>query len=211
MDTRPPHQNRVDPWGRLHAVRAQGTIMGNRGILHNEHQEVVRPYANKSWVTCLLSFGDVPQKVFAPGHYSQLFFLDEATAFAAGHRPCAYCQRARYNEFKNAWTRTFPQSSSQVLPIGEVDAQLHRDRIGPDRLKRSFPALGRGLPAGSMFSHDGSEFLVCDGGHTRRWSFHSYGPLQAMPAVEVQVLTPASIVELYRSGFVPRVHPTAMA
>lgn len=80
--------------------------MGNRGILHDDGNRIVRPWAHKAWVTCLLEFNGVKRpKPFSPGNYSELFFMDEATAFAAGHRPCAHCQRARHREFKDSWVR----------------------------------------------------------------------------------------------------------
>ena len=89
-------QNRVDPWGALNAFSARGAWLGNRGILHNEHQQVVVQWRGKAWITCLLDFKGRANTVFAPGAYSQLFFLDEASAFAAGHRPCAECRRHRF-------------------------------------------------------------------------------------------------------------------
>src|SRR5262245_6877749 len=94
-----PKQNRVDPFGRLHAVEARGTWMGNRGVLHNERGQVVAQWRLKRWITCTLSFKNRWRPVFTPRRYSELFFLDEATAFSAGHRPCAECRRERYNEF----------------------------------------------------------------------------------------------------------------
>ncbi len=95
-----PLQNRVDPWGYLRATSARGSLMGNRGILHNQEKRIVRPWAHKAWIACLLSYGSVRRAVFAPGNYSELFFLDEATALSAGHRPCGQCQRERYRLFK---------------------------------------------------------------------------------------------------------------
>lgn len=99
-------QNRVDPSGRLCAVQSRGMLMGNRGILHNDRNEIIKPRAHKAWVTCLLEYKGIKRpKPFSKGSYSELFFLDEATAFAAGHLPCAYCQRARHLAFKASWVR----------------------------------------------------------------------------------------------------------
>ena len=98
-----PLQNRVDPYGILHAVEARGAWMGNRGILHDDEKRLVVPWRLKRWITCVLIFKGRKRQVFTPHRYSELFFLDEATSFAAGHRPCAECQRERYNEFRAAW------------------------------------------------------------------------------------------------------------
>ena len=98
-----PLQNRVDPYGKLHAIAARGAWMGNRGILHDDEKRIVAPWRLKRWITCALTFRGRKRQVFAPHRYSELFFLDEATSFAAGHRPCAECRRERYNEFRAAW------------------------------------------------------------------------------------------------------------
>jgi hypothetical protein len=89
----------------LHAVPTRGSLIGNRGILHNELGQIVRPWAGKSWVTCALQFKGIHRAVFSTGTYFEVFFLVEATAFAAGHRPCIYCGELRYAAFKNAWLR----------------------------------------------------------------------------------------------------------
>jgi hypothetical protein len=110
-----PLQNRVDPWGRLVALNLRGTWLGNRGILHNEKKKIIAPWRHKAWVTCQLEFKGRKRQIFSPGSYSELFFLDEVTAFAAGHRPCAECRRDRYNEFKAAWlAMNLPGSSVPV-------------------------------------------------------------------------------------------------
>ena len=96
-------QNRVDPWGAFHAVSNRGTLMGNRGILHNAEQVIVSRWKSKRWLTCALHFKVIRRQVFSPGNYSELFFLDEATAFAAGHRPCNDCRRDRLKDFREAW------------------------------------------------------------------------------------------------------------
>src|SRR5258707_3661680 len=97
-------QNRVNPWGELFRTPARGTMMGNRGrTLHNAQQEIVRSYGGKRWICCLLEFKGRRRQIMSPGQYTELFFLDEATAFAAGHRPCAECRRERYKAFRAAW------------------------------------------------------------------------------------------------------------
>jgi hypothetical protein len=98
--------------------------MGNRGILHDE-QQIVRPWKHKAWVTCQLLFNGRQRKVFGPGTYSELFFLDEATALSAGHRPCGECRRQRFNEFKATWTQANTEGKATVA---DIDRQLHQER-----------------------------------------------------------------------------------
>ena len=103
-----PLQNRVDPFGQLISTTARGAWMGNRGLIHNAAQQIVRPYKLKAWIICQLKFGDRHRVVMTPNLYTELFFLDEATAFSTGHRPCAECRRQDYNRFKQAWVNGNP-------------------------------------------------------------------------------------------------------
>jgi hypothetical protein len=206
-----PLQNRVDPWGRLNAVAARGTLMGNRGMLHDAQRRIVATSKRIGWVTCLLEFGGRKREVFKAGSYSELFFLDEATAFSAGHRPCAECRRERYSEFKAAWVaananRVRPSN----LPIAEIDKVLHAERADRGGGKVTFDAPFGEVPPGAFIELGGDAFLVWRGA-LRRWSFEGYGGVVTPPAPSaiVRVLTPASIVRMFRSGFVPGVHGSA--
>lgn len=204
-------QNRVDPWGKLHAVSSRGTLMGNRGILHDEGNRIVRPWAHKAWVTCLLEFKGIKRpRPFSKGNYSELFFLDEATAFAAGHRPCAYCQRTRHTEFKDAWVRAnVTEELRAKTSMPDVDRVLHGERAISRGGKVTFEATLLELPAGSMFEHENTAFLVASCGYLP-WSFEGYGaPYRIDPRAVVKVLTPRSIVRAFAEGFMPRVHPSA--
>jgi hypothetical protein len=211
------HQNRVDPWGALHAVPDRGDLMGNRGILH-VGQHVVRPWAHKAWVSCVLNAPFQKRKPFSPSTYSELFFLDEATALAAGHRPCRTCQRDRHDLFNTLWTQANPAQTGAGqgtgaergrVPISTIDNALHAERIGPGKTKRTTDSTIASLPPGSLFAHAGQAWLVWPTG-LRPWSFGGYQAAQALPAdTTVQVLTPASIVRTLRAGFVPCVHPSA--
>lgn len=204
---RSPLQNRVDPWGRLCAVASRGAFTGNRGILHDASQRVVRPWASRAWITCVLHFGDVQRKVFAEGTWSELFFLDEATAFAAGHRPCGYCRRERYRAFKRAWLAANPDRVVGPNPrIGEIDRVLHEERVLRGGGKVTFEAPMNALPPGTMFALDGGACLVWEG-RLHRWSFDGYARM-SQPIVDrpVRVLTPASLVRVFAAGFVPQVH-----
>lgn len=204
-------QNRVDPWGQLHAVPSKGTLMGNRGILHDEENKIVRPWAHKAWVTCLLQYNGIKRpKPFSPGNYSELFFIDEATAFAAGHRPCAYCQRARHLEFKDAWVRANVADelrASTLMPA--IDRELHAERCVPGGRKVTFDAPLVELPLGAIFEHEEAAYLVASAGHLT-WSFDGYGaPKVIDSAAVVKVLTPRSIVRAFAAGFAPIVHQSA--
>jgi hypothetical protein len=202
-----PLQNRVDPYGRLHAVAARGTLMGNRGVLHDESRRIVTRWRTRRWICCVVAFRGRHREVFTPRLYSELFFLDEATALSAGHRPCAECRRARYEEFRTAWAAGQGRKFSAKPPsAGEIDRWLHAERL-ESAPEESFSAL----PAGTMVEVDGRPCLVLDGG-LRPWSFQGYGPEFRVPArTRVRVLTPRSIVRAIRAGFVPVVHEMAKA
>lgn len=205
-----PLQNRVDPWGRLNAVPRRGSLMGNRGILHNGAHQIVRPWAGKSWVTCALAYNEVHRTVFSEGSYSELFFLDEATAFAAGHRPCNTCRKSRYAEFKTAWVlANRPDAAAGNLSVTKIDKVLHAERAIPGGGKVKFAARLNSLPQGTMFEYDDEALLVWKGA-AHRWSFDGYSPaLLQLGTQAVNVLTPASIVQVFHGGFVPTVHESA--
>jgi hypothetical protein len=207
-------QNRVDPWGELRAVPNRGTLMGNRGILHDDGNRIVRPWAHRAWVTCLLEFKGIKRpKPFSPGNYSELFFLDEATAFAAGHRPCAHCQRARHLEFKEAWVRTNVAGEFRAATLmRDVDKVLHAERTvlgGGKGGKGTFDAPLGELPRSAIFESEEIAYLVSARGYLP-WSFEGYGaPKVIDSAAVVKVLTPRSIVRAFAAGFAPIVHQSA--
>jgi hypothetical protein len=196
-----PLQNRVDPWGRLHSVDARGAWMGNRGVLHDASRRIARPWRLKAWILCRLDFKGRRREVFAPARYSELFFLDEATAFAAGHRPCAECNRERFNEFKRAW--------GSEAKAAEMDAVLHAERIAGGE-KVSYEARLGELPAGVMIERQGAALLV-DASALFPWSFAGYGAALPRPAgaARVRVLTPRAMVRAIAQGLAPQIHPSA--
>lgn len=204
-------QNRVDPWGQLNAVSARGSMLGNRGRLHNEHRQIVSQWQRTAWVTCELEFNGRHRDVFGASTYSELFFLDEATALSAGHRPCATCRRERYDEFKSKWLvangarAAMPNSS-----IIEVDRVLHAERTDRSGAKVTFEAPLSSLPLGAFVEIDGEALLVWRQGLTR-WSFSGYSAAKMQPAqlTRLRVLTPESIVRTLAVGFRPTVHPSA--
>jgi hypothetical protein len=205
-----PLQNRVDPYGQLQAVEARGAFMGNRGILHNAEGHVIAAWRLRRWITCVLDFKGRRREVFAPHRYSELFFLDEATSLAAGHRPCAECRRSRFKEFSAAWAACSPDHVvSQPLSADAIDRVLHSDRVRQGGGKKTYQAVLSTLPAGSIAEHEGRAYLIW-AGKLRPWSFAGYGPAAGvLPATEVTVLTPKSIVQAIRAGFVPHVHESA--
>lgn len=204
-----PLQNRVDPWGRLHSVEARGAWMGNRGVLHDESRQIVAQWRSKTWILCRLQFKGRRRSVFAPGRYSELFFLDEATAYAAGHRPCAECNRERFNAFKREWLSANPELGlPPSTKAAEIDRVLHAERVaGPGRA--NYEARLDELPDGAMLERDGSALLAY-GGLLHPWSFSGYGAPLPTPAsgVRVRVLTPRSIVRAFARGLRPQIDPS---
>lgn len=185
--------------------------MGNRGILHDDGNRIVRPWAHKAWVTCLLEFNGIKRpKPFSPGNYSELFFIDEATAFAAGHRPCAQCQRARHREFKEAWVRANVAAEFRAATLmPDVDKVLHAERSVPGGRKVTFDATLVELPCGAMFEYEETAYLVGTRGYLP-WSFEGYGAPKGINAASVvKVLTPRSVVRVFEEGFMPIVHSSA--
>ena len=198
-------QNRVDPYGRLYAVAARGAWMGNRGVLHDEEKRVVAPWRLQRWITCVLEFKDRRRQVFSPRRYSELFFLDEATSLAAGHRPCAECRRERYLEFREAWTADRPPA------VEAIDRVLHAERVSRGGSKKTHDAALSTLPEGTIVEHAGRPYLSWRGA-LRPWSFSGYGPPVGIePRTRVTVLTPKTIVRAIRAGFTPEVHASALS
>jgi hypothetical protein len=203
-----PLQNRVDPWGQLHAVAARGTLLGNRGIIHNSTQDIVAQWRTKAWITCRLAWKGWRRTVMRPGSWTELFFLDEATAFAAGHRPCAVCRRARFREFKTAWLAANPAAISSTTPlITEIDKILHAERTRRGGGKVTYEEKLQDVPDGAMIELDTSAYLLWEQ-RLLKWSFSGYSHNESsrLSQQRVRVLTPASIVRLFRHGFRPDVH-----
>ena len=199
-----PLQNRVDPFGRIVATPERGKLTGNRGIIHDESQRIVRSHALKAWISCLLRWKDrSPRQVMTGRKWTELFFLDEPTALAAGHRPCGYCRRPDYERFVAAWSQGNPALAppdGRRAPV--VDATLHRERRRPDGTKRTFRGGAPDLPPGTMFADEaGRAWLVAPAGLALPWSFAGYGPGAPLPAGRVDVLTPPSTVNAIRAGY----------
>jgi len=206
-----PLQNRVDPWGVLFRTTARGTMMGNRGpSLHNDRREILRPFRGERWITCLLEFRGRQRTVMRPGYYTELFFLDEAVSFAAGHRPCAECRRERFNAFREAWGLSQRIHRENSLRAPAMDAELHRARIDGQGRKVTYRAAWDSLPDGAFVEIDGSGYLLWEGA-LRLWSPEGYRKMVRPSAGEVAgVLTPKPVVAVFRHGYTPAVHPSAL-
>ncbi|MBY5974111.1 hypothetical protein KUV28_17250 [Ferrimonas balearica] len=201
-------QNRVDPFGTIRAVPMRGQLMGNRGILHDDRRVVQRTHAHQAWVACALSYKGRDRKpLMWPGRYTELFFLDEATALAAGHRPCATCRRDRFKAFTAAWKAVHGgPAEGRSLPQ-TIDRALHRARIARGGRKVTTEARAADLPDGAIIARGEDAFLILNG-CMHLWAFEWYG--EALPLVEgpVTVLTPAPLLEVLRHGYRPEVHPS---
>jgi hypothetical protein len=200
-----PLQNRVTPLGDLVAVPERGLVYGNRGCLHDAAGRIRRRYATRRWIACRLEFrGWHRGPLMQPGRFTELFFLDEATAFAAGHRPCALCRRADYDRLVALWRELHPGQAG----ADAIDAQLHAERLS-GRERRLHPNEN-GLPDGAFVLSDGEPWLL-RGGELLRWTPGGYerrAPLDA----DAALLTPPSLVEVLRRGWqglVPLLHPSA--
>lgn len=174
--------------------------MGNRGgVIHNDQKQIVRHYTSRRWIACVLEFRGRKRVVMSPHRYTELFFLDEAVALAAGHRPCAECRRPRFNAFRDAWGVT-------GISADAMDLELHPARIDKQKHKVTYSERLGSLPDGTLVGIDGGAFLVWRSA-LHRWSVGGYFERVAIPGDrEVTVLTPAPIVRCLRNGYVPDVH-----
>ena len=185
-----PLRNRVTPTGEIIADPARGTVFGNRGCLHDADGQIRRQFASKAWIACRLEFKGRRRPLLQPGRYTELFFLDEATALAAGHRPCAECRREDYKAFLAA---------AGATRAPELDARLHAERM--HRHERPFDAL----PDGVFVWHDDAAWLVNERLH--RWTPGGYTDAIARPGGNAVVLTPPTSIEVLAGGWRPHAVP----
>jgi hypothetical protein len=202
-------QNRVTPTGEIVAADARGLFMGNRGILHDSAKRLGRSrWKHKVWIVCLTDFRGRHREVMAPRRYTELFFLDEAVALAAGHRPCFECRRKDYTAWQEAWRRG---NAAPALPRApEMDAILHRERIEPGtRRQRRWQAQLGDLPDGAFVLWQGRPCLFA-AGKLWPWTHAGYeGGFAATRDASVPVLTPPSAVGVLGGGYRPALHPSA--
>jgi hypothetical protein len=207
-----PLQNRVLPTGEIVVSPMRGTMMGNRGgCFHRDDQKLVdRRWVSRQWICCVLDFRGRKRAVMSPGLYTELFFLDEATALAAGHRPCFECRRKEATTFAVLWTGGVPGATGDRARASVMDAVLHEERLDEHGRQRRHRMRARGLPDGTMVRLDDAAWLVHQD-TLRRWTPDGYSTsARLLPAGKVEVLTPPSIVAVLERGFEPRLHPTAL-
>jgi hypothetical protein len=205
-----PLQNRVTPLGELVAASGRGLVYGNRGCLHDERGTVRRRYAGRRWIACRLAFrGRRRHPLLQPGRYTELFFLDEATAFAAGHRPCAECRRDDYDRFTAIWRSLRPGAAR----ADDIDLALHAERVSGSRRHRLHDAALAELPDGAFVLEDGEPWLVL-GPSLLRWTPGGYRDVRPRHDAHATLVTPPSLVAVLREGWrgdVPFLHPSARA
>ena len=200
-----PLQNRVDPFGELFETSARGTFFGNRGgRLHDANRKLTaRRWTTRAWICCKLEFNNRHRNVWGDS-YTELFFLDEVTAFAAGHRPCFECRRKDANRFAQLFANTINRASA-----GAMDRTLHGERL-EGKAKRTHRCNLDTLPDGAVIVLDGDAFAV-RGEHLLRWAPEGYSRQKPRPrGIELDVLTPPSIVTVLKRGYAPVWHPSAL-
>jgi hypothetical protein len=196
-------QNRAQPDGAILAHPARGLFMGNRGCLHDAAGGIRHHHRGRRWITCLTAFKGRRRALMQPGRYTELFFLDEAVACAAGHRPCAECRRADFQAFQAAWTRAF---GGPAL-ADHIDRRLQAARWQDGAPARTV-AEATSLPPGAIVRHQGQDILITPAG-ARLYHPGGYRPAPSPPTGPVQVLTPAPLLAVMAAGWQPAFHPSA--
>jgi hypothetical protein len=201
-----PLQNRVTPSGDIIATPHRGLFTGNRGIIHDPATKTLtRRWTGKAWLTCVCEFRGRRREVMGGRSWTELFFLDEATALAAGHRPCFFCRRDDANRFRAAWEAG---NGAGGVFARDIDAVLHRERLsrGEKRLHVLPVALGE-LPDGAMVQQDGESYLIAQG---KSWLWSPAGYRAAPDTIKAaMLLTPPSTLRALSAGYRPVLHPSA--
>lgn len=199
-------QNRVDPAGNIICTPERGTLMGNRGVLH-VNGKIFRNSMYNGWKICLLDYEGNHREVMTEGSYTELFFLDEAVAFSAGHRPCFECRRERFYQFRSCWISTNARLYKMIDPtMAEIDRVLHKERITRSGKKITYKDYALNVARGAFIELDGKYYLKWRN-QFLEWSAAGYVSAITLPNNQpVTVLTPKSIARMFQSGFVPCVH-----
>ncbi len=207
-----PKQNRVTPFGTLVATPARGTLTGNRGCLHDDHQQIRRAFRGQRWIICLLEFKGRRRSIMTPGRWTELFFLDEAAALTAGHRPCAECQRDRFNQFREIWAKANPKTAKTARPAATaIDAFLHQERMAAGTQPHKFCNSAGELPDGSFVTDDEENAYLVLRKQLLLWSPAGYErPAKRPVRFPARVLTPASVVRALARGYPVGLHPSAL-
>jgi hypothetical protein len=202
-----PLQNRVTPTGDIVATPKRGLFVGNRGIIHDPATRTLltKRWSTPAWLTCVLEFRGRRRKVMARRSWTELFFLDEATAFAAGHRPCFYCRRDDANRFRATWEEG---NGKRELLAPDIDAVLHHERLDGRRKRlHALPIPLAKLPDGAMVQAGADSFLIAKGAPLR-WSPGGYSEVTGA-LHEPMLLTPPSTLRAFMAGYRPLLHPSA--
>jgi hypothetical protein len=203
-----PLQNRVTPCGDIISTPQRGLFTGNRGIIHDPATKTLlnRRWCSKAWLTCVCEFRGRRRDVMGTRSWTELFFLDEATAFAAGHRPCFYCRRDDANRFRAAWEKGNGVANVRATDIDKV---LHRERLdGRNKRLHELPMPIDALPDGAMVQAGESSYLIARG-RPLLWTFDGYR--EAQNAIkDAMLLTPPSSVCALNTGYRPLLHSSAM-
>jgi hypothetical protein len=203
-----PLQNRVTPSGDIISTPHRGLFTGNRGIIHDPATRTLlnRRWSSKAWLTCVCEFRGRRRDVMGTRSWTELFFLDEATAFAAGHRPCFYCRRDDANAFRAAWEKGNGVAQASAP---DIDAVLHRERLD-GRVKRlhALPIPIEELPDGAMVQAGAQTYLIVKG-RALLWTWDGYRePIN--PMRDAMLLTPPSTLRALSAGYRPVLHPSSM-
>jgi hypothetical protein len=202
-----PLQNRVTPTGDIIATPHRGMFTGNRGIIHDPATKTLtRRWASRAWLTCLCEFRGRRREVMGGRSWTELFFLDEATALSAGHRPCFFCRRDDANRFRAAWEEG--NGVRRVL-ARDIDAVLHRERLsGAKKRMHALPMSLQELPDGAMLQQAAESYLVLQS-RALKWSPAGYR--NAPNAInDAMLLTPPSTLRALSAGYRPVLHKSAM-
>jgi hypothetical protein len=185
-------------------------MTGNRGCLHNDHGQIRRLFQGQRWIICLLEFKGRKRPIMTPGRYTELFFLDEATALAAGHRPCAECQRQRFNLFRETWANANPELAAAPRPAATLlDAALHLERTAGSAARELCYSIAD-LPDGAFVSDDGQNAYLVLQGQYLRWTPGGYEiPGEHSLRYPARILTPPSVVRTLSMGYPVGIHPSA--
>jgi hypothetical protein len=203
-----PLQNRVTPSGDVVATPQRGLFTGNRGIIHDPATKTLlsRRWATKAWIICVCEFRGRRRDVMATRSWTELFFLDEATALAAGHRPCFYCRRVDANAFRAAWEGGNGVSGVRA---SDIDETLHRERLdGRAKRLHALPAPVNALPDGAMVQEGDETYLIARG-RALLWTWDGYREVSD-PLRDASLLTPPSTLRALAAGYRPALHPSAL-
>jgi hypothetical protein len=200
-----PLQNRVTPFGDVVAISQRGTFIGNRGIIHDPASKTLlgRRWTTKAWLVCVLHYKNRRRDVMSRRSWTELFFLDEAIALAAGHRPCFYCRHRDAEAFRAAWSRA---RGGSIPRAHELDAVLHTERLERRRKRvHAIPGPIGDLPDGTVITAAGAAFTLARG-RAFRWTEEGYRPTEQLPQAD-GLLTPPSTLLALRAGYRPVLHP----